>query len=805
MSSHHRWHVKEKLAAYRHADPAFSQWANGYGVITHSEETQIRIVDMANELLVRGVVGNKDTVFSTLSALDKLCSLAMWLVVTMAYVQRPRLDGAALHAEDFKASPQGHVGGSLNMVPAYCGYLGINALMGITRGWVMGQGHCVAAIDACNVLIGNMTPQHADRYSLDEQGIGQLCQDFYRYEVTGVGSPVSPLGSHVNVHTAGGISEGGYLGFTELQYVHMPLPGERLVAFLSDGAFEEQRGSDWAARWWRAQDSGLVVPVMIANGRRIEQRSTMAQQGGVPWLTQHLQLNGFDVVRIDGRDPAAFVWAIWEMESRLEACANAVRRGEGSYPIPLHYVIAEAPKGFGFPGAGTNLAHNLPLGENPATNESARSAFNTAASALFVPTSQWQNIREPLRRHKTQQRPLERDHAMTRKHVTPISMVPGAWSPLKEQMSPMQAIDSFFVSLVKANPSLRVRIGNPDELASNRMQATLQHCKHRVFNPEPGLDEAIDGAIITALNEEAVAGAALANKGGINLVVSYEAFAVKMLGLMRQEIIFVRHQKVHGVAPAWHAIPFLLTSHTWENGKNEQSHQDPTLVEALWGEMSDTAVVRFPADANSAIACMRDCYQKKNEIHALVVPKTPMPVQLSAEQSEMMIQRGALRLSGAHECDVEIVVIGAFQLQQSQKAAQRLGAHGIQVSVTYLLEPARFREPRDKLERQYCSNPSPQSFGNPSTARIFVSHTRPEPIRGLLRQLDTGRSTAFLGYLNHGGTFDTSSMLFANRCSWLHIVARYAELASMPILELLSVEEREALNGVGNIRDIVGA
>ena len=38
------------------------------------------------------------------------------------------------------------------MVPAYAGYLAVNALSGITRGWLMGQGHCVAAIDALNVL-----------------------------------------------------------------------------------------------------------------------------------------------------------------------------------------------------------------------------------------------------------------------------------------------------------------------------------------------------------------------------------------------------------------------------------------------------------------------------------------------------------------------------------------------------------------------------------------------------------------------------------------------------------------------------
>lgn len=40
-----------------------------------------------------------------------------------------------------------------------------------------------------------------------------------------------PLGSHAGPNTAGAVSEGGYLGFAGLQYVHMPLPGESLVAF----------------------------------------------------------------------------------------------------------------------------------------------------------------------------------------------------------------------------------------------------------------------------------------------------------------------------------------------------------------------------------------------------------------------------------------------------------------------------------------------------------------------------------------------------------------------------------------------
>src|SRR5581483_4450752 len=197
---------------------------------------------------------------------------------------------------------------SLNMVPACAAYLAANALTGVTRGWLMGQGHCVAAVDAVNLLVGNMTPAHAARYALTDEGLTRCVRDFYLYRVRPDGRPESPLGSHVNAHTAGGLAEGGYLGFAELQWVHMPLPGERLVAFLSDGAFEEQRGRDWAPRWWRAEDAGLVAPIMIKNGRRIDQRTTMSQQGGVGWLVRHLRLNGFAPFVFDGRDPAAFVW-----------------------------------------------------------------------------------------------------------------------------------------------------------------------------------------------------------------------------------------------------------------------------------------------------------------------------------------------------------------------------------------------------------------------------------------------------------------------------------------------------------------
>lgn len=790
------------------ASPRFARWRQGHGAITHRPETLERVADLLPRLVATGHIATVDEGLDILIAADRLASTGMWLTVHMTYARQVYRDGRPLAAGDFKADPQGHTGGALNMVPAYAGYLALNALTGFTRGWLMGQGHCVAAIDACNLLIGNLSPEHARRYDLGDAGLSRFVQDFYSYAVDSDGRPASPLGSHVNVHTAGGISEGGYLGFAELQYVHMPLPGERLVAFLSDGAFEEQRGSDWAPRWWRAEDSGFVAPVMIANGRRIEQRSTMQQQGGVDWFSEHLRHNGFDPLVIDGHDPAAYVCALWQAEARQQEALDAVNAGKARYPVALHYVIAECEKGFGFPGAGSNRAHNLPLAGNPSRDAEAREAFNAGAARLFVSEAELATTQQALVNHARTGRVRERDHALTRRSVAAARDVTPDWQTPGTRHSPMAALDTHFCRLADANPGHRLRIGNPDELASNRMTGALARCRHRVTDPEVGNAEAVDGQIITALNEEAVACAALANKGGLNLVVSYEAFAVKMLGAMRQEIIFARHQKDAGQPPQWLSVPFLLTSHTWENGKNEQSHQDPTLCEALLGEMSDTSIVRFPVDANSATACLSDAYQRRGELHALVVPKGELPVFLNGAQAQQLVQDGALRLKGKAGSPLQLIAVGAYQLVEAHKAWQRLQERGIDAELLVLLEPGRFREPRDPEEALALAPLSVREalFGNTACARLLLTHTRPEPLLGVLQPLDNNPAWRLraLGYRNRGGTLNVAGMLYANRCSWVHALAACADALKLPRSALLGAEELAVLEGEGDVLKVIG-
>lgn len=787
------------LTEYANNEPAFAQWQKGYGPIQHTAETQAAVYRLAHQLVQAGKQPDVSTVYLMLGALDKITAAGMSLVVHMTYANKVHLDGTALTADEFKVQPEGHTGGALNMVPGYAAYMALNALTGETRSWLMGQGHSVAAIEALNVLLGNLHPEQAEAYGNGEEGINRLLQDFYSYAIAADGAMAAPLGSHVNPHTAGGVMEGGYLGFAELQYAHMPLPGETLVAFLSDGAAEEQRGSDWIPRWWRAEDCGAALPIMIANGRRIEQRTELGTIEGMQGFIRHLRGCGFDPIEFDGRDPAAFVCTIWEMEQRLERRVKEKNNGILSYPLPIPYGIANTIKGFGFYGADENKAHNLPLPGNPRTDEQSRQLFNKHIKPLYVTPDDMRAALALLNTHTAQNRPLERDHPLANRH--PKTPVQPELHYRDDACSTMAAVDRYFVDLVTANPDLRPRVGNPDELASNRLTEVLKTLRHRVCEPENDL-EAVDGKIITALNEEAVVSACLANQAGLNLVASYEAFCVKMLGAVRQSLIYSRQQKEVGRPAGWLGWPLIATSHTWENGKNQQSHQDTTFCEAMLAEMSDVSRVLFPADHNSMLALLPQIYSARGQISCVVAAKRDRPAFFNQAQAEQLARDGAIIVEEYEGVDPLLLIAnGSYQLEQVLRAGKRLQEAQMGYRIVYLQEPGRFRAPRDRWELESLASDElvetlfPERF----RLRVLLTHMRPEVIRGhLWTILPNANSTYVLGYRNRGGTLDEFGMQFVNRACWGNVLAACARLQDIPRTALLTIEEAAAVAGKGD-------
>ena len=161
-------------------DPDFRLWREGYGVIRHLPDTQQQVLALAEQLVAEGLQPDTSSVYRTLAALDRITSAGLWLVVHMTYARRVDVSGQPLASQDFKTNPEGHTGGALNMVPGYAGYLALNNLTGRTRSWLMGQGHCVAAIEALDdqdleTAIENFIEVVRTNRDYDDDGARKAC------------------------------------------------------------------------------------------------------------------------------------------------------------------------------------------------------------------------------------------------------------------------------------------------------------------------------------------------------------------------------------------------------------------------------------------------------------------------------------------------------------------------------------------------------------------------------------------------------------------------------------------------------
>jgi phosphoketolase len=144
-----------------------------------------------------------------------------------------------------------------------------------------------------------------------------------------------------------------------------------------------------------------------------------------------------------------------------------------------------------------------------------------------------------------------------------------------------------------------------------------------------------------------------------------------------------------------------------------------------------------------------------------------------------------------------LTAIGAYQLEQALLASRRLAARDVAHTVVYLIEPARFRAPACAGEEAHAVRDETRSDLYPADvpARVFLTHTRPGPLRGVLHRLDTGERTVALGFQNRGGTLDVDGLLFVNRSTWAHVVDAVARLIGSDRRSLLEPAEIDALDG----------
>ena len=225
------------------------------------------------------------------------------------------------------------------------------------------------------------------------------------------------------------------------------------------------------------------------------------------------------------------------------------------------------------------------------------------------------------------------------------------------------------------------------------------------------------------------------------------------------------------------------------------------LAEVLLGEPADVCRVLFVADHNTAAAALEGVYATRSQIWTLVIAKAgAIPDLFTPEEARQLLRDGGMRLPWAgHDADharIILTAIGGYQLVEALSASARLAERGVGHAVVYLLEPGRFRAPRNEREARHIGPATLRTQLYPESVRprLFLTHTRPEPMLGALAPLSTGDRTVGLGFVNQGATLDVEGMLFVNRATWAHAVDAASRLLDVARDELLTADEQAALD-----------
>jgi phosphoketolase len=143
---------------------------------------------------------------------------------------------------------------------------------------------------------------------------------------------------------------------------------------------------------------------------------------------------------------------------------------------------------------------------------------------------------------------------------------------------------------------------------------------------------------------------------------------------------------------------------------------------------------------------------------------------------------------------------------QIAEYVSRLADRRIPHCVIYMIEPGKFRVPQSPGEEAHAASEQlcQELYPDSARSRVFVGHTRPEKLLGVLQRFNTGwEKTGALGFTNKGGTLTVEGMLFVNHTSWAHVAVEAARVLDMPREKFLEAEEVAALEGRGPVEGVI--
>ncbi|KAK1223327.1 hypothetical protein PQX77_013804 [Marasmius sp. AFHP31] len=702
---------------------------------------------------------------------------ADYIAAAMIFLKDNVLLDDTLTHDHIKSRLLGHWGTCPGLTLVYAHLNRIIRKTGQEALYVVGPGHGAPAILSCLWLedsLSNFLPE----YTRNRQGLQKLIAGF---SVPG-GFP-----SHINAETPGAIHEGGELGYALSVSFGAVMDKPDLVVACVVGDGEAETGPTATAwhgfKYIDPVESGAVLPIVHVNGFKISERTiygTMDDKEltalftGYGYQTRIVQ----DLDNIDNDLAASLDWALSEIHKIQDAARSGNPIVKPRWPV----LILRSPKGWHGPKEfhgelieGSFHAHQVPLPNAKSDAEELKLLESWLKS--YSPDELFNDAGAPtdgvmrcIPEEQTKKLGLKVE---SYKGYLPLK-VPDwrEWCVEKgSQESCMKTVGKFVREVIKENPTT-FRIFSPDELVSNKLDATLEVTSRNFQWDVASRNQG--GRVIEILSEHTCQGMlqGYTLTGRTGLFPSYEAF----LGIVHTMMVQYAKFAKMAAETSWRqdvaALNYLETS-TWTRQEhNGFSHQNPSFIGAVLNLKPTSARVYLPPDANCFLSTMAHCLRAKNYVNLMVGSKQPTPVWLSREEAERhciagaSIWRFASTDSGVSP-DVVIVGIGVEVTFEVVAAAALLRkvAPDLRVrvvNVTDLMILGAFGTHPHALSEEAFEGMFTKDRGV-----HFNYHGYPIELKGLLfgRPGVGERRVSIEGYREEGTTTSPFDMMLANRTS----------------------------------------
>mgnify|MGYP002623592928 CR=1 FL=1 len=725
-----------------------------------------------------------------LRRLDAYWRAANYLTVGQIYLLDNPLLREPLRKEHIKPRLLGHWGTSPGLNLLYAHLNRVIVARDLDAIFVTGPGHGGPAIVANTWLEGTYSELYPS-VSRDEAGMARLFRQF---------SFPGGIPSHVAPEVPGSIHEGGELGYALAHAYGAAFDNPDLLVACVIGDGEAETGP-LAASWLsnvflNPVRDGAVLPILHLNGYKIA-NPTVLERVGQEDLLSLMRGFGHEPRVVDGDDPAQVHQALaaaldWALDRITEIQQHARSTGDTSRPRwPM--LVLRTPKGWTGPGRvdgqqveGTFRSHQVPLSgvrDNPAHLAALEAWLRSYRpeelfDATGAPVPELTSL-APVGERRMSANPHANGGMLLRDLVLPdfrdyAVEVP---EPGGTAVGPTGALGPFVRDVIAANPD-RFRLFGPDEVASNRLQATFE-ATDRTFLPVRRDDAhlAPDGRVMEVLSEHLcqgwLEGYLLTGRHGI--FTSYEAFIHIVDSMLNQHAKWLKVTRHIPWRRPIASLNYLLSSHVWQQDHNGFSHQDPGFIDHVMNKKPEVVRVYLPPDANTLLSTMDHCLRSRHYINVVVAGKHPTPCWLTMDEAIMHCRRGlgiwdwASNDAGS-EPDVVLACAGDVPTLETVAAADLLRQHLPELKVRVVNVVDLMRLTTDTEHPHGLPDAQFDTIFTRDKPVIFAYHGYPWLIHRLTYRRTNHGNLHVRGYKEEGTTTTPFDMVMLNDLDRFHLV-----------------------------------